>query len=245
MDKQFRELEESFENLRNKFKSGDISRQDYIERLKKLRLKDSEGRFWMIGAQSGKWYYYDGKEWIQSEPPSIKEGKAMCIYCGFENKITAEVCARCGGNIRGEVASVCPKCGYELKDPTQDCPRCSEEVEDTDEHQEEISKEKENYPLVFHSINPVSFFVFWGFIGLVIGIVCGAFAGASDFFSSLTKILPSFLQSLQGKLFGGIIFAGLGGVAGFIALGILGFITALFINVVSSIVGGVKLRFSR
>ena len=26
------------------------------------------GRYWMLGADSGKWYYYDGARWIQGEP---------------------------------------------------------------------------------------------------------------------------------------------------------------------------------
>lgn len=241
MEKQFREVEESFNRLKNKFRSGDISRAEYIDQLKKLRLKDDEGRFWMIGAQSGKWYYYDGKEWIRSEPPSFQEGKAICIYCGFENKLTAEVCARCSGYIRGEMENICPKCGNKLEDPSQDCPYCRQELEERDE--EEVPGEKGKVNFVFRSVSPFSLFIFCGFIGLIIGVIFGAFTGASEYFSSLTHFMPSFLRALRGELFGGILFAGLGGVAGFVVFGVFGFLEGLSINVISSLMGGIKLKF--
>ncbi len=75
MDIQFKGIEQAFNDLKKKFQAGEISRQEFVEEMKKLRLKDGQGRFWMIGAQSGKWYYFEGKDWIQSEPPSQAEKK--------------------------------------------------------------------------------------------------------------------------------------------------------------------------
>jgi len=199
----------------------------------------------MIGAQSGKWYFYDGNEWIQSSPPSIQEGKAICIYCGFENKITAEACARCGGNIRGEVVNKCPKCGHKLDDPSQDCPSCTQDILVEDNDEEDYAVEKDNIVYIFRGISHFSLFNFCGFLGLIIGAIFGAFTGVTDFFSDFAKIMPNFLQPLQGKLFGGIVLAGLGGIAGFIVFGILGFILALIINLFSSLVGGVKIKLSK
>lgn len=243
MEKQFREVEVSFDRLKNKFRRGDISRSEYIDRLKELRLKDDEGRFWMIGAQSGKWYYYDGNEWIRSEPPSFQEGKAICIYCGFENKLTAEFCARCGGFVKGEMESICPKCGNKLEDPSQNCPYCSQELGGREEKDNLGEKRKVNF--VFRSVSPFSLFIFCGFIGLIMGVVFGAFTGASEYFSSFIQFMPSFLRALQGELFGGILFAGIGGVVGFVVFGAFGFLEAVSINVISSLVGGVKLKFSK
>jgi len=123
MDKSFAQVNEAFEALKTKFQAGEISRQEFIDEMKKLRIRDDEGRFWMIGAQTGKWYYFDGKDWVQSEPPSQKDKAAICIYCGFENKLEAIACARCGGTI-GEEPTKCPDCGSPLRKPFMTCPKC-------------------------------------------------------------------------------------------------------------------------
>ena len=127
MSNSFHDVAATFIGLKEKFQAGEISRQQFIDEMKKLRLKDDQGRYWMIGAQTGKWYYFDGNDWIQSEPPSQKENKAICIYCGFENKIEVEVCARCGGNLieGAEPADRCPQCGTALEKPLLICPKCA------------------------------------------------------------------------------------------------------------------------
>jgi hypothetical protein len=123
MDKSFSQVNEAFEALKMKFQAGELSRQAFIDEMKKLRIRDDEGRFWMIGAQTGKWYYFDGKDWIQSEPPSQKDSAAICVFCGFENRLDADACARCGGTI-GEEPSKCPDCGSPLRKPFMTCPKC-------------------------------------------------------------------------------------------------------------------------
>jgi len=123
MEKSFSQVNDAFATLKAKFQTGEISRQEFIDEMKKLRIRDDEGRFWMIGAQTGKWYYFDGKEWIQSEPPSQAARTAICVYCGFENKIDAASCARCGGTI-GEEPTKCPDCGSTLTKPFLTCPKC-------------------------------------------------------------------------------------------------------------------------
>jgi len=241
MKEQFRDVEEEFGLLRKQFRLGNISRQKFIDQLKKLRLKDSEGRFWMIGAQSGKWYYFDGKSWVLSNPPSLEEGKAICIYCGFENKLEAEVCARCGENI-GEKQDYCPKCGEKLEEPFMDCPYCSREGKASEEIKEETSEDDKRAHVVFRSLNPLSFLFFLGVSGIFFGILFGAFAGATDFFYKIVSIMPSFFRELQGTIIGGILYAVFGGVLGFVVFGVAGFCLALFINFISSFVGGIKIR---
>jgi len=261
MENQFKEVEESFEQIKRKFRLGEISRREFIDKMKELRLKDDEGRFWMIGAQSRKWYYFDGKNWIRSDPPAaeekpevedepeveeepeIEEEKVNCKHCGFSNRVDAETCENCGKSLVEEEKNICPKCGYELDSSSQDCPRCSREFEEIME--EEVKGKRREEQFIFHSVRPFSFIMFLGIIGFFIGVVLGAFAGASEYFSDIVSKMPGFLQEFRGKLFGGIIFAALGGVAGFILFGILGFFEALFINVVSFLVGGIKVKLSR
>ncbi|MFB0564945.1 MAG: zinc ribbon domain-containing protein [Candidatus Aminicenantaceae bacterium] len=243
MENKFKEVEESFEQLKKKFRLGVISRREFIDKMKELRLKDDEGRFWMIGAQSGKWYYFEGKNWIRSDPPSIEEKKVDCSHCGFGNSVDAKVCSSCGKSLIEEEKHVCPKCGYELDDPSQECPKCSQEFEEI--IQEEMTEKKREEQYIFHSVKPFSFFIFWGIIGFFIGVVLGAFAGASEYFSDVVSKMPGFFQEFQGKLFGGILFAGLGGVAGFIVFGVLGFFEALFVNIISFLVGGIRIKLSK
>lgn len=243
MEKEFKDVELEFEQLKKDFRQGRISRPEFIEQLKKLRFKDEEGRFWMVGAQSGKWYYYDGKNWIQSNPPSLQEKKAICIHCGFENRLEAEACARCGEHL-GEKDRYCPDCGHRLEDPQLGCPYCKEQ-EVLGEAEEDISEEKKSTHFVFRSLSPLSCLFFLGTAGIFVGLILGAFAGTTDVFRFIIKILPSFLQDLQGTLIGGILYAILGGAFGFAVLGLWGFFLALFFNFIASFVGGIKVRLDR
>jgi hypothetical protein len=123
----FRQVESEFKSLKNKFTQGIISDREFKDRLKKLRVDDKKGKCWTIGARTGKWYCYDGKKWVESQPPSLQEGKAICIYCGYENELENDMCDYCGGNLDGGEYS-CPKCGCKLNSPTQFCPECKEEL---------------------------------------------------------------------------------------------------------------------
>lgn len=281
MNDQFKEIEETFNELKRKFREKEISRGEFIDELKKLKLKDEKGRFWMIGSRTGKWYCFDGTDWVQSDPPSIQEGKAICIYCGFENTLKSVLCVRCGQNFT-EKAYFCKKCGYELDEPNQDCPNCSKVIkdmvgeekevgeeyftkeedlvieakednekdligkeEDLADETEEAFKGESTANFVFHSLSPLSFLLFWGIIGLLAGIIVGAFTGATDYFYEIGRVVPTFLQAFQGKLLGGIIYAIIGGVVGFIALGVFGFCLAYLINFALSLIGGIKVRIEK
>ena len=112
MDNTFKDVIAAFDRLKAKFQNGEIARQEFIDEMKKLRIKDDQGRFWMIGAQTGKWYYFDGKDWVQDEPPSHKDKKAICVHCGFENRLESDACGRCGGTMK-ESEPACEKCGAE------------------------------------------------------------------------------------------------------------------------------------
>lgn len=257
MDEKFREIEEKFNQLKRTFRQKKISEREYKDQLKELRLKDGNGRFWTLGARTGEWYYFNGKEWIKAHPPSIQERKAICIYCGAENDLDTEICIQCRGNVHGEEGK-CPSCGRKLEGLLMECPVCDrggETCEDTSEgetvsleEEEEGSgssaagSEEDSTAFVFRSISPMSFFFFFGMVGLFVGIVFGAFAGASAFFPRAASLLPIFLLDLQGKLLGAIIYGLLGGVSGFIVLGLAGWLMAQFVNVVLLLVGGIKIK---
>ena len=237
MEKNFKEIEREFNRLNQKFKQKKISEQEYKDQLRKLRLEDIDGKCWTIGARSGKWYYFDGKHWREATPPSIQEGKAICIYCGYENDLTSMYCAYCGGNLDEEnPIHVCPECDTILEDSDQDCHKCTgkkktftsiQEIQKKESKTEEYMEEQKAPNFIFRSVSPVSMFFLLGFLGLFAGLIFGVFAGTTPYFSDLIKLFPLFLQDFQGKLLGGIVFGLLGGVLGFLILGAACFLFAL------------------
>ena len=258
IDSAFKQAEDTFQKLKSQLRSGEISRREFLDELKKLQLKDDQGRLWMIGSQSGKWYYLKGKDWVQSEPPSAKETKTVCPYCGFENKPGAAICARCGGGI-GEYADVCPKCGAKLVPPLYECPECGKQ--DTIPRTTEVAtaplpqdpasaaaprsqSQGGRVVLVARGIKAGTSFFFGGTLCLLVGILVGAFIGATGALSNVVATLPAFFVESQGKLLGAIVFAATTGILGFLFLGVFFFLFALLTNLILSLTGGVKVEIS-
>jgi hypothetical protein len=251
MDDKFRDVESDFDRMTGRFRAGEISRREYIESLKQMRFKDDEGRFWMIGAQTGKWYFFDGTGWVQSSPPSLGEKKAICIYCGYENDLETEVCAGCGGRVapggEGAAAAVCPGCGSPLDPETGDCPSCRapKAPEPGPSPGSAPSRPGAEGEYVIRFLHPLSYLLFWGGMGIITGVLLGLLAGATSFVPGISDALPALFKEMQGKLLGGMVYAGLGGVAGFALFGAAGFLLALLANAVLSFTGGVKVRMKR
>jgi hypothetical protein len=251
MDAKFKDVEAVFSRMKRRFRNGEISQREFIDRLKQLRIKDEEGRFWMIGPQSGKWYYFEGKDWVQSSPPSIVEKKAICIYCGYENDIESAVCSGCGGHVgegkEEEKSDICPECGTEIDPETDVCLFCAaRETESAKDHKEigglDAPQGDSGVTCIVRSVQPLSLLWFSGGVGIVAGILLGLLAGATGFFPGLTETLPAFFKDMQGKLVGGVVFAGLGGVLGFLTSSLAGFLIALAANSILSFIGGLKVR---
>ncbi len=258
IDSAFKQAEDTFQKLKSQLRSGEISRREFLDELKKLQLKDDQGRLWMIGSQSGNWYYLKGKDWVQSEPPSAKESKTVCPYCGFENKPGAAICARCGGGI-GEYADVCPKCGAKLVPPLYECPECGKQESIPKTQPAAIAPAptaRDSSPaaaprtspgriiLIARGIKAGTAFFFGGTLGLLVGVLLGALVGATGALSGVVASLPSFFVESQGKLLGAIVFSATTGILGFICLGAFFFLSALLINLILSLTGGLKVEIS-
>lgn len=63
------DLEKQFYELKGKLDVGVITEEEFKTAVSKLRFQDESGHWWMIGAQSGKWYSFDGVRWIPGTPP--------------------------------------------------------------------------------------------------------------------------------------------------------------------------------
>ena len=249
MGNQFREAEETFGRLRALFNERRISQREFIDTLKQLRIKDEDGKFWMIGAQTGKWYFFDGDDWVQAKPPSQHERKAICIYCGFENDLETETCVRCGSRKKEDAGQrLCPRCGAKLEDPDVACPACTGDAGTAQSTSSVPSARKsaiaEGQEMTIRSFHGVSFFWFFGVLGLFAGILFGLLVGVTSFFPGFVFRLPGFFQEIQGKLPGAVIFTVVGGLAGFVLFGAAGFLAAIGGNGILSLVGGVKVQAS-
>lgn len=64
----YRLAENEYFRLRGQFDTGRLTQEQFDEKLRELMVQDEQGRYWMLGAESGKWYYYDGAKWVQGEP---------------------------------------------------------------------------------------------------------------------------------------------------------------------------------
>jgi hypothetical protein len=246
MADQFREVEAAFGRLKEKFGGGRISQQEFIDSLKQLRIKDDEGRFWMIGAQSGNWYFFNGEDWVQARPPSFSERKAICIYCGYENDLESEACVRCGSRKAEDGAGLaCPKCGATLEDPTAPCPECGPYAARGEAAgggaAGASSLPPEGTSLVVRSLHPASLFWFSGILGLFAGMLLGLIVGVTSLFPGIVAALPGFFLDIQGKLLGGVLFTVVGGLFGFVLCGAAGFVAAAAANGVLSLMGGVRI----
>lgn len=247
MDNQFKQVEKEFSLLKKEFEKKEISDREFKDRLKKLRLKDDRGKCWTIGAQTGKWYYFNGSSWVESQPPSIQAEKAICIYCGYENDLENESCARCGETI-DEEGPACPECGTRLDEDSKECPLCTNKKKIQKRLNEKVQdpfETKKGHAYVFRSISLFSFFIFWGVLGLLLGLILGIFVGVARDYVDAIQFFPEFLKALNGKLLGGLAFGLLGGVVGFAVLAVFGFILAVVINVILSFVGGMKIRMDK
>ena len=244
MDVQFKNFQKDFDNLKEEYKSKKITEDEYRRKLKTLQLKDRKGRCWTIGAQSGKWYCYDGEQWLEAAPPTFQDKRAICIYCGFENNLEDEVCINCGGNV-DEREATCDQCGMALDQETNRCPSCSspsDNMNTQDEFEQYVLK---GAYLTIKKFDPVSLFFFLGGLGCICGIVLGAFAGTTNFFPGVEILFPLFMTELQGGLYGGIVYSLLGGILGFLGIGFLGAFTGFLMNLVIAVFGGLKIRVDR
>jgi TolB protein len=61
-------IESKYADLKQAFEEGRIDAEEFQVAVDDLRAQDEYGRYWIIGAETGAWYYYDGVEWVQADP---------------------------------------------------------------------------------------------------------------------------------------------------------------------------------
>ncbi len=65
----FAEIEALYRSLRAQHAAGTLSEADFKAQLQDLMIEDDQGRWWIIGYETGQWYVHDGEQWAPGEPP--------------------------------------------------------------------------------------------------------------------------------------------------------------------------------
>ncbi len=99
MDERFRKVEDQYFLLRGKLDAGRLTGEQFADALKKLMLQDAQGRYWTIGADSGKWYVHDGQSWSPWNPPEPDGVRGVCASCGQVLGSSAAFCSNCGQQV--------------------------------------------------------------------------------------------------------------------------------------------------
>jgi hypothetical protein len=102
----FDEAERRYYELKGRLDAGKMSPQQYQDQLRELRATDASGGRWMIGGQTGRWYFFDGKSWVQREPPRpapapgpARSQSGVCARCGQPVKPGDTFCEACGNAV--------------------------------------------------------------------------------------------------------------------------------------------------
>ncbi len=66
----FDETQAGYRDLKAQFDAGALSEDDFKSRLQELMIQDDQGRWWVIGYETGQWYVHDGEQWVPAEPPA-------------------------------------------------------------------------------------------------------------------------------------------------------------------------------
>ena len=69
-DPRFGAVERDYSALKAQLTAAQMTREQFEAALQKLMVQDDSGRYWMMGAESGRWYVYDNQKWVQADPPS-------------------------------------------------------------------------------------------------------------------------------------------------------------------------------
>jgi hypothetical protein len=64
----FRRSEDEYFKLKGQLSTKRITHDEFEARARDLMVQDSRGRYWMLGADTGKWYLHDGTRWIEGSP---------------------------------------------------------------------------------------------------------------------------------------------------------------------------------
>jgi len=312
----FKQTELQYNQLKEKHNAGEISAEEMKKQLKSLMILDDTGRYWMIGGKSGKWYTYNGKEWLESNPYPIdadpvkiedhhidtsdnpfpsssgysvygdaddeEHESAQVSFQDSEQATTTidfssehdseEQSPNYSEHYKQNVYEASPQTRTlsTLVSPSIQIPkvdavssdynpaspvtaskkdddntlyqaqRASFKTQQQTEH--EIKKMAPPSMITIKQIHLLTAMIFFGGVGSIAGVIFGAMFGIFKILDPLSGIFPLMLVEMRGKVLGGLFFAAIGGLAGFILLALAGALLAMFYNTVASVFCGIRIK---
>jgi uncharacterized RDD family membrane protein YckC len=64
----FQHTEDAFFQLKGQLATGRLTPEQFTTALNELVVRDAQGRYWMMGSETGSWYRFDGAQWLPDDP---------------------------------------------------------------------------------------------------------------------------------------------------------------------------------
>ncbi len=256
--RKFREIEGLYKDLRERQAAGEISAEDAKTEMKKMMLRDGENRFWMLGGKSGGWYVYDGSSWTAADPYAATSAPEARPGSGSAGPASAPPAKDSAGKSQdadpaktavparqeqpgqGTTAeTLCRFCHSRMDEHDAYCRFCGASPKAATARPERRPLGDE---IQVRGVNVLSLVIFFGGLGLVLGVVFGATFGIFSILGDLIFQFPVMLQEMRGKFLGGLFFGALGGIAGFTLFALLGLLKALFFNALCFVFTGPRFK---
>lgn len=236
----FKFAEEKYRELKMKLDLKQINAEEMKKELKEIMVTDERGNYWMIGGKTGKWYTFHEatKEWKEGDP----YGEEVTETQAFEKK-EPPVEGKPEPELKVETTGqrLCKFCKSRISSLALYCPICGGNQKET-EKAGSARPLKGEFELLVKSIKLVPMIFFLGGLGLIIGILCGATFGIFNILGDLIYQFPVMLQETRGKIQGGLIFAAMGGIGGFLVMALVSVIATGIYNFIAFFFGGLRFK---
>ncbi len=139
--------------------------------------------------------------------------------------------------------TICKVCKSKISFASVYCRVCGANQKELAALSKKVPKPAKGSELLITSIKPTSLIFFLGGLGLVLGVLLGAAFGVfNSIIPELPPQFPDMLADTRGGFAGGLIFAAIGGIAGFALSAVTAGILAIVYNGIAYLFGGIRLK---
>jgi len=235
----FKQAEARYQELKIQMEKGEINSNEMKAKLKEIMITDEQGIYWMIGGKTGKWYTYTDSEWREDSPYQDEAIETQRI--AQDETIMVEQEETPPDSDETETIVTCKTCQAKMPVKSQYCQVCGANQKEP-VRTETVKPLKTESELLIKSIKLVPMIFFFGGLGLIVGILFGATFGIFNILGDFIYQFPIMLQETRGKIQGGLIFAAMGGISGFMFFAFISIILTGIYNFISFFFGGLRFK---